>query len=335
MFSPYKTPRRFLIMPNPTTTFAVVQRIILLALLAGLPATAAAQNYLQATPYCAAGSGVGYDTGPITTTNRLLVALTSNDATRTTSLNASATYGVLQASGSATAAATPDQRGGQAQFGAYFSGSTLLAFRDYVNLTSATLPPGTPVEVLVTENFQATVSSNLNYSGTGLHYQNVATHVLFAAHGNNNIYSNLPPGQTLTATLHGQVGGQIQLDALLYADGLAVANEFQTESAVAALTAKAITYVTILTPGASYYSVSGTIYPDSPNPPSLTVQLAGPDTAVVAWPASATSFTLQENAGLDAADWVDTTHLVSVVGTNQQVTLNPLPANRFFRLIQY
>lgn len=161
-------------MSNPTTALAMVQRIILLALLAGLPATAAAQNYLQATPFCAAGSGVGFDTGPVSNTNRLEVALTKNDATRAASLNASATYGVLQASGSATATATPDQRGGQAQFGAYFSGSALLAFRDYLNITSATLPPGTPVDVLVTESFQADVSSNINYSWTGLHYQNVA-----------------------------------------------------------------------------------------------------------------------------------------------------------------
>ena len=333
MFSPYKTPRLILIMPNPTTTFAVVQRIILLAILASLPATAAAQ-YLAAYPGCEAERNLGYSLSS-TTTNLLVVALTNNDATRTTSLNASATYGVLQASGSATAAATPGQPGGIASFGANTAGSALLAFEDYLYPTSATLPPGTPVEVLVTESFQATVSSNLDYSGNGLHYQNVATHAWVRATAFDDLTTNLSPGQTLTATLHAQVGGQIRLVVLLYADGAAKANEPQTENAAAALTAKATTYVTILTPGAAYYSGSGTVYPDSMNRPRLTVQLAAPDTAVVAWPASATGFTLQENAGLDAAGWVDTTHLVSVVGTNQQVTLNPLPANRFFRLIQY
>ena len=337
MLCPYNPPR-LLLMPNPRISLAAVQRFMLLALLAGLPVTAAAQNYLQATPYCVAGSGVGYDTGPIDSTNQLVVALANNDATRTVSLNASATYGVLQASGNAIATATATQPGGRAFFGAYFSGHSLLAFRDYLNLTSATLPPGTPVEVVVTERFQAAASPNLNSSQTGNYDQSVATHVWIRMTSSglisDDVETNLPPGQTLTATLHSQVGGAIQLDALLYADGQAEANDYQSETATAFLTAQATTYVTILTTGASYYSASGTIYPGSTNRPSLTIRLAAPDTAVVAWPTNATGFTLQENPGLDVAGWVNNTNLVSVVGTNQQVTINPLPANRFFRLIQ-
>ena len=319
-------------MTNPPPSLTLVQRFILLALLAGLPSKAAAQ-YLAVSASCQAGSSLNRSLNS-STTNRLVVAMTNNDATRTTRLNASATYGVLQASGSATATATPDQPGGIAQFGN--SGGDLLAFEDYLYITSATLPPGTPVEVLVTESFQATVSTNINYSG--LHYQSVATHVQFVAQAyglyGNNINTNLVPGQTLTVTLHVQVGVQFRLVVLLAADGRADANEPQTESAAASLTASATTSVAILTPGAAYYSGSGTVYPDSLNQPSLTVQLAAPDTAVVAWPTNATGFTLQENPGLDVAGWVNNTNLVSVVGTNQQVTINPLPANRFFRLIQ-
>jgi hypothetical protein len=67
--------------------------------------------------------------------------------------------------------------------------------------------------------------------------------------------------------------------------------------------------------------------------PALKIFLTSTNTFIVAWPASAAGFTLQENSDLLTANWSPVTNRVDSAGEEYQVTLEPSPANRFFRLI--
>jgi len=57
------------------------------------------------------------------------------------------------------------------------------------------------------------------------------------------------------------------------------------------------------------------------------------NTAVVAWPAPSTGFTLQRNTNLLVTfGWVDATNTVNVVGSENQIIVSPPNGNRFYRL---
>jgi len=66
--------------------------------------------------------------------------------------------------------------------------------------------------------------------------------------------------------------------------------------------------------------------------PLLTIFLTDTNTAIVAWPAPATGFTLQQNDNPGTTNWVAVTNVpVAVNGTNQ-VTISPPTGTRFYRL---
>jgi hypothetical protein len=67
--------------------------------------------------------------------------------------------------------------------------------------------------------------------------------------------------------------------------------------------------------------------------PALRIFLTSTNTIVLAWPESATGFTLQQNSDLLAANWSGVTNSVNSVGSENQVILTPSTAIRFFRLI--
>jgi hypothetical protein len=66
--------------------------------------------------------------------------------------------------------------------------------------------------------------------------------------------------------------------------------------------------------------------------PTLRIFLTTTNTAVVAWPAPSTGFTLQMNTNLSTATWVGTS-APSVVGSENQVVIAPPVGREFFRLI--
>ncbi len=107
------------------------------------------------------------------------------------------------------------------------------------------------------------------------------------------------------------------------------------------------------------YSVSGTIgQPDASGPmtggnysvtggfwslfavqtagaPTLRIFQTTTNTAVVAWPAPSTGWTLQQNTNLTfSAGWVNTTNAVNVAGTENQIIVNPPAGNRYYRLFK-
>ena len=94
------------------------------------------------------------------------------------------------------------------------------------------------------------------------------------------------------------------------------------------------TYVDVLTPGVSYTSSSGTVYPTllSAARPTLGIQPAT-NGVTLFWPVSTTTYRLQQNADLTTANWRSNTIPVNVVNGTNQVTVSPATGNLFFRLV--
>jgi hypothetical protein len=65
--------------------------------------------------------------------------------------------------------------------------------------------------------------------------------------------------------------------------------------------------------------------------PTLRIFLTTSNTAVVAWPAPSTGFTLQANTNIGGTNWVGTSAPL-VVGSENQVIIAPPAGRQFFRL---
>jgi hypothetical protein len=70
-----------------------------------------------------------------------------------------------------------------------------------------------------------------------------------------------------------------------------------------------------------------------PSPPTLTLQLAGANSVILSWPASATGFTLQQNSALGTPNWVNVNTAPTVASGQNQVVLSTANGKCFFRLV--
>ena len=66
--------------------------------------------------------------------------------------------------------------------------------------------------------------------------------------------------------------------------------------------------------------------------PTIRIFLTSSNTAVVAWPVSATGFTLQQNSVLSYSGWNNSGAPI-VVGSENQVVIAPPTGRQFFRLV--
>jgi hypothetical protein len=66
--------------------------------------------------------------------------------------------------------------------------------------------------------------------------------------------------------------------------------------------------------------------------PLLTIQVSQTNGVVLAWPASSTSWTLQQNTDLVSGTWISLTNGVNSVSGQNQVILAAPSGNRFYRL---
>lgn len=72
-----------------------------------------------------------------------------------------------------------------------------------------------------------------------------------------------------------------------------------------------------------------------PGPPPLSYSVLQPDALVLFWPTNAVGVTLQRNTDLGTTVWANVPDPVTVVGTNNQVTITPLNGTgSFFRLVK-
>lgn len=71
----------------------------------------------------------------------------------------------------------------------------------------------------------------------------------------------------------------------------------------------------------------------TPGAPALRVLKSSTNTVVVAWPASSTTYSLQQNpVANNAGTWASVTNVPVVVGNENQVIIAPPQGNRFYRL---
>jgi hypothetical protein len=72
----------------------------------------------------------------------------------------------------------------------------------------------------------------------------------------------------------------------------------------------------------------------TPGAPTLPIFLTSSNTAVVAWLAPSTGWTLQQNTNLIAsAGWVNASETINVVGGENQIIVSPPAGSRFYRLV--
>jgi hypothetical protein len=66
--------------------------------------------------------------------------------------------------------------------------------------------------------------------------------------------------------------------------------------------------------------------------PALSMEAPQTGALIFIWPTNAPGFALRQNFDLNTGNWVAVTNAVTVVGTNNRVSVSPLTGNRFFRL---
>ena len=71
-----------------------------------------------------------------------------------------------------------------------------------------------------------------------------------------------------------------------------------------------------------------------PGAPLLTIRLTSTNIAVILWPSPSAGFILQQNSGLNPANWGAVTETVADDGTNRFIIVTPLAGNRFYRLLK-
>ena len=81
----------------------------------------------------------------------------------------------------------------------------------------------------------------------------------------------------------------------------------------------------------------GSIYavqtPGAPtNSPALTITPTPTNTVIISWPAPSSGFMLQESTDLGSSNWVPSTYVATVSGTQNQVTIPLVYDRRFYRL---
>jgi PKD repeat protein len=78
-----------------------------------------------------------------------------------------------------------------------------------------------------------------------------------------------------------------------------------------------------------FYFITITVLPPLPK---LRIEMPDPTTVLLAWPAAATGYSLEQNADLSPGNWLPVTTPPVVVGEEHQVTLPATPPRNFFRL---
>ena len=67
-------------------------------------------------------------------------------------------------------------------------------------------------------------------------------------------------------------------------------------------------------------------------PATLRVALTPTNTLLLAWPAAATGYALQQNPDLSPTNWTTVTNTPEVVGSEKRVLIAPASAQNFYRL---
>ena len=274
------------------------------------------------------------NTGNVQTTNLISGSLSGYGPAGSVSVSASAQIGQLQFSASADNDNSPGTNNGFYLWGEYVQGSPVVMFQDTLTPVSGTLPASThiqfefvclyhgfirPVVNYGPDGVDGAASVNLNTTGYGSEITSVG---LGSANQTNYL--------TRTDWSYPNVPLRMQVAILNYAD-VWDGDLNPSSSSVATVVSVPVVYVNVLTPGASYVSASGVVYPTLP-PPTLEIAASTNDTAVLSWPDYYVNYSLQQNAALNTTNWAANAN--PVVDTNgfNYVTVNTGSNALFFRL---
>ena len=156
---------------------------------------------------------------------------------------------------------------------------------------------------------------------------------MFVAEGNRALVAHFAPAYTIDAAVVAGVGGNIAGTGA-YAVGSSV--------------------TLVATPDAGYsfqgWSLNGTSVSTSPSYtftpgsdqvfeatfkltiPQMNLSAPVPDTLVIEWPEALPNWNLEESPDLSAGSWLPSAEPVTIVGSNNRVSISPLSGKRFFRL---
>jgi hypothetical protein len=267
----------------------------------------------------------------------------SPDAQDDAYANASVSYGALQLNaGSAVNNSPSDGSGYLTSFGPGVGGGWDIAFQDTLTLTSPTLPVNSPVQVQVACVYAGSTSPGIGinqFDGAG---DSASVGIQVSTYAGNNTVTGPVGGTLQTNTLtyvcnawtgNGGNDGVVIMPSITLSGGVYDGDGLSMSFSVAASVALQ-TYVDVLTPGVSYTSASGTVYPTllSAAPPTLGIQPATNGVTLL-WPVTTTTYRLQQNSDFTTANWVSNTIPINVVNGTNQVTVSPATGNLFFRLI--
>ena len=199
-----------------------------------------------------------------------------------------------------------------------------------VQADSPSYDPGEKVIVSVAHT--QTGYSFVNWTENGVIVSTASTFT-FNATGNRSLVGHFAPGHRIDTSVDPKTAGS--------ATGAGVYPHGNTVTLIAE--AKLGYIFTNWTEGGNVVSTSASLdFPSSANRalvanfvawlPTLNNAVTAPGTLMLAWPAGATGWVLQESADLSPGGWVDSTRTVNVVGAQNQVIVSPLTGSSFFRL---
>jgi hypothetical protein len=70
----------------------------------------------------------------------------------------------------------------------------------------------------------------------------------------------------------------------------------------------------------------------TPGAPVLRVQITATNTVLIAWPAAASGFSLQQNTAVGSTNWIGVTNIPVISGGENQVIVPSQPGSKFYRL---
>jgi hypothetical protein len=312
------------------------------ALLAPSSTLAQPANWLQYQLGASASGGPSspsYNSGPVPGTNLLTASISIDpQAQDDVYANARITYGGLQLNAGSAVNNSPSTGDGYlTSFGPSVGGGWDIAFQDSLTITSATLPYHAAVQVQVATVYAGATSPgiSINSFDGASDGASVAIQVLAAE---NNTVTGAVDGKlqtnTITQVFSTRIGDTaIIIPSITITGGVYDGDGLPMSFSVAASVVSQ-TYVDVLTPGASYTSASGTVYPTllSAAPPPLGIQPAA-NGVTLFWPVTTATYRLEQNSDLTTANWIASTNPVNAVSGTNQVTVSPAAGNLFFRLI--
>jgi len=145
----------------------------------------------------------------------------------------------------------------------------------------------------------------------------------------NRIDTAVDPMQAGTASGGGvhSSGAGVTLQASAH-PGYAFLNWTENNSVVSTSPSYTLTSDTNHTLVANFIAATIT----TPSQPSLSLAVASPGVLILSWPTNAASFSLQQSSDLTTANWVTVTNGVTVVGGQNQVTVQTTGERGYFWL---